>query len=40
MVERKEIGAIVIGFKDRLAMFGFKYLERYPLPRKPSMSLK
>ncbi len=29
IVERKEIGVIVIGFKDRLTMFCFKYLERY-----------
>jgi len=29
MVERKEIGVIVIGFKDRLTRFGFRYLERY-----------
>jgi len=28
MVERRMIG-VVVGFKDRLTRFGFKYLERY-----------
>lgn len=29
MVERKEIGVIIVGFKDRLTRFGFRYLKRY-----------
>jgi putative resolvase len=29
MVEKKEIGAVIIGFKDGLTRFGFRYLERY-----------
>lgn len=29
MVEKREIGVVIIGFKDRLTRFGFKYLERY-----------
>ncbi len=29
MVEKKEIGVVIIGFKDRLTRFGFRYLERY-----------
>ncbi|PUA31871.1 MAG: IS607 family transposase [Candidatus Terraquivivens tikiterensis] len=29
MVERREIGVVVVGFKDRLTRFGFRYLERY-----------
>ncbi len=29
MVETREIGVIVVRFKDRLTRFGFKYLERY-----------
>lgn len=29
MVERKEIWVVVMGFKDRLTRFGFRYLERY-----------
>ncbi|MEM3833557.1 MAG: IS607 family transposase [Thermoprotei archaeon] len=29
IVERKEIGAVIVGFKDRITRFGFKYLERY-----------
>jgi len=29
MVERREIGVVIVGFKDRLTRFGFKYLERY-----------
>jgi len=29
MVEKHEIGVVVVGFKDRLTRFGFRYLERY-----------
>ncbi|MBC7113155.1 MAG: IS607 family transposase [Candidatus Methanomethyliales bacterium] len=29
VVEKREVGAVIIGFKDRLTRFGFKYLERY-----------
>jgi len=29
MVEKREVGAVIIAFKDRLTRFGFKYLERY-----------
>ncbi|MGC9020285.1 MAG: IS607 family transposase [Candidatus Methanodesulfokora sp.] len=29
MVERREIGVVLVAFKDRLIRFGFKYLERY-----------
>ncbi|MBS7609289.1 IS607 family transposase [Candidatus Bathyarchaeota archaeon] len=29
MVEKREVGTIIIGFKDRLTRFGFEYLERY-----------
>lgn len=29
MIERKEIGVVIIGFKGRLTRFGFRYLERY-----------
>ena len=29
MVEKREIGIVIIGFKDRLTRFGFKYLERF-----------
>ncbi|MEM0079175.1 MAG: IS607 family transposase [Nitrososphaerota archaeon] len=29
MVEEREIGAVIVAFKDRLTRFGFKYLERY-----------
>ncbi|MGP3667750.1 MAG: IS607 family transposase [Candidatus Bathyarchaeota archaeon] len=29
MVEKREVGVIIIAFKDRLTRFGFKYLERY-----------
>ncbi|MHA1506391.1 MAG: IS607 family transposase [Candidatus Asgardarchaeia archaeon] len=29
MVDKKEIGVVIISFKDRLTRFGFKYLERY-----------
>ncbi|MEM3664311.1 MAG: hypothetical protein QXW47_06715 [Candidatus Jordarchaeales archaeon] len=29
MVEKREVGAVIIAFKDRLKRFGFKYLERY-----------
>ncbi len=29
MVDRGEIGVVIIGFKDRLTRFGFRYLERY-----------
>ncbi|MEM3832327.1 MAG: hypothetical protein QW128_01835 [Thermoprotei archaeon] len=29
MVEKRKVGIIIIAFKDRLARFGFKYLERY-----------
>jgi len=29
MVERHEVGAVIVGFKDRLTRFGFRYLERY-----------
>jgi len=29
MVERREIGVVIVGFKDRLTRFGFRYLERY-----------
>ncbi|MFN4336611.1 MAG: IS607 family transposase [Candidatus Nitrosocaldus sp.] len=29
MIERREVGIVIIGFKDRLTRFGFKYLERY-----------
>ncbi|MEM3664035.1 MAG: recombinase family protein [Candidatus Jordarchaeales archaeon] len=29
MVEKREVGAVIVAFKDRLKRFGFKYLERY-----------
>ncbi|MEM3546253.1 MAG: IS607 family transposase [Candidatus Bathyarchaeia archaeon] len=29
MVEKTEVGTVVIAFKDRLTRFGFKYLEHY-----------
>lgn len=29
MVEKREVGAVIVAFKDRLTRFGFKYLERY-----------
>ncbi|MEM3664509.1 MAG: IS607 family transposase [Candidatus Jordarchaeales archaeon] len=29
MVEKGEVGAVIVAFKDRLTRFGFKYLERY-----------
>jgi len=29
MVEKHEIGVVVVGYKDRLTGFGFRYLERY-----------
>lgn len=29
MVERKEVGVVIVAFKDRLTGFGFDYLERY-----------
>ena len=29
LVERREIGAVIVAFKDRLTRFGFSYLERY-----------
>jgi predicted site-specific integrase-resolvase len=29
MIKNKEIGVVIISFKDRLTRFGFKYLERY-----------
>jgi excisionase family DNA binding protein len=29
IVERREIGVIIVAFKDRLTRFGFSYLERY-----------
>ncbi|MEM2361333.1 MAG: IS607 family transposase [Candidatus Jordarchaeales archaeon] len=29
MVEKREVGVIIIAFKDRLTRFGFKYLERF-----------
>jgi putative resolvase len=29
LVERREIGVIIVAFKDRLTRFGFSYLERY-----------
>ena len=29
MIERREVGVVIVGFKDRLTRFGFKYLERY-----------
>jgi len=29
MVERKEIEVVIVGYKDRLTRFGFRYLERY-----------
>jgi len=29
MVEKREIGVVIIGFRDRLTRFGFRYLERY-----------
>lgn len=29
MVEKREVGTVIISFKDRLTRFGFKYLERY-----------
>ncbi|MEM2157298.1 MAG: IS607 family transposase, partial [Candidatus Jordarchaeales archaeon] len=32
MVEKGEVGAVIIAFKDRLTRFGFKYLERYFAP--------
>ncbi|MEM2359525.1 MAG: hypothetical protein QW297_02245, partial [Candidatus Jordarchaeales archaeon] len=25
----REVGAVIVAFKDRLKRFGFKYLERY-----------
>ncbi|MEM1513269.1 MAG: IS607 family transposase [Candidatus Jordarchaeales archaeon] len=32
MVEKREVGVIIIAFKDRLKRFGFKHLERYFAP--------
>ncbi len=29
IVEKREVGVVVVAFKDRLTRFGFKYLERY-----------
>lgn len=29
IVEKKEIGTVIVAFKDRLTRFGFEYLERY-----------
>jgi len=29
LIERKEISVVIVGFRDRLTRFGFKYLERY-----------
>ena len=29
MVERGEVGAVIVAYKDRLTRFGFRYLERY-----------
>lgn len=29
MVEKKEVGVVIVAFKDRLTRFGFSYLERY-----------
>lgn len=29
MVERREVGVVIVAFKDRLTRFGFRYLERY-----------
>ena len=29
IVEKREVGAVIIAFKDRLKRFGFKHLERY-----------
>ncbi len=29
MVDRREVDVVVVGFRDRLTRFGFKYLERY-----------
>lgn len=29
IVEKKEIGVVIVGSKDRLTRFGFRYLERY-----------
>ncbi|MEM2714173.1 MAG: IS607 family transposase [Candidatus Bathyarchaeia archaeon] len=29
MVEKREVGTVIVAFKDRLTRFGFKYLERY-----------
>ncbi|MGB9631056.1 MAG: IS607 family transposase, partial [Candidatus Methanodesulfokora sp.] len=29
MIERREIGVVLVAFKDRLTRFGFKYLEWY-----------
>jgi len=29
MVEKREIGVVIVAFKDRLTRFGFKYLNRY-----------
>ncbi|MHA1583273.1 MAG: IS607 family transposase [Candidatus Baldrarchaeia archaeon] len=29
MVDKREIGVVIVSFKDRLTRFGFKYLERY-----------
>ncbi|MEM2626335.1 MAG: IS607 family transposase [Candidatus Jordarchaeales archaeon] len=32
IVEKGEVGAVIVAFKDRLTRFGFKYLERYFAP--------
>ena len=32
IVEKREVGAVIIAFKDRITRFGFKYLERYFAP--------
>lgn len=29
MVDKREVGVVIVAFKDRLTRFGFKYLERY-----------
>ncbi|MEM3750440.1 MAG: hypothetical protein QXO59_06445 [Candidatus Jordarchaeales archaeon] len=39
MVEKGEVGAVIIAFKDRLKRFGFKYLERYFPPHNVKIEL-
>ncbi|MEM2829055.1 MAG: hypothetical protein QXZ14_02260 [Candidatus Jordarchaeales archaeon] len=39
MVEKREVGAVIVAFKDRLTRFGFKYIERYFPPHNIKIEL-